>query len=83
MFFLQFTNPSGFLPFRQGCEPKVVNGSVGFSVFHQTSVGLGGRFEKNRKTNDTETEHLSVGFSAKPAKWSAFRRLRCAFVGIM
>ena len=36
---------------------------------------------------ETPTEHLSVGFSvgfsAKPAKRSTFRRVRCAFVGIM
>ena len=64
----------------QGGEPKMKNGSVGFSVFHQNgSVSVG--FE-----NETETERFSVGFSVgfsvKPAKKSTFQRIQCACVGI-
>ena len=71
----------------QGCEPKVENGSVGFSVSHQKAGRFRSVFQKKPKKTETETEHLSVGFSvgfsAKPAKWSTFRRVRCVFVGII
>ena len=70
----------------QGCEPKMKDGSVGFSVFHQNV----GRFRSVLKTkpNQTETETerfsvgFSVGFSVKPAKRSTFQRIQCACVGI-
>ena len=57
----------------QGYEPKVEIGSVGFSVSHQKSVVFGRFFYFLTEKNETQTEHfsvgLSVGFSAKPAKW--------------
>ena len=41
------------------------------------SVGL------NRTKTESETEPFSVGFSSNPIKWSVFRRVRCACVGII
>ena len=67
----------------QGCEPKVENGSVGFRFLTKKSVGFGRFFKRNRKKTKPKPNNLSVGFSAKPAKWSTFRRVRCAFAGIM
>ena len=69
------------------------NCNVARSVFRfsrkRRSVSVGsGRVEKiNWRKNEPETEHFSVDFSADPsstsAKRSAFRRVRCACVGIM
>ena len=71
----------------QGCEPKIENDYVGFSVSYQNVSRFRSVFKKKPKKTETETEHLlvgfSVGFSPKPAKWSTFRRARCPFVGIM
>ena len=37
----------------QGYEPKMKNGSVGFSVFTKMSVGFENETEKNRNRNRT------------------------------
>ena len=69
----------------QGCEPKLKNGSIGFSVFHQNVGWFRSVLKTKTKKTETETERFSVGFSVgfsvKPAKKSTFQRIQCAFVG--
>ena len=66
----------------QGCEPKMKNGSVGFSFFHQNVGRFRSVLKTKPKKTETETERFSVGFSVKPAKKSTFQRLQCVCVGI-
>ena len=78
------------IPVVQGCEPKMKNGSVGFSVFHQNVGRFRSVLKTKPKKNENETERFSVGFSfsfsvgfsVKPAKKSTFQRIQSACVGI-
>lgn len=78
----------------QPCEPKMkkARSVFRFSFFvllSKTSVGFGRwkkenesepkRSEPNRNRTERFSVDFSVGSSAKPAKWSAFRRVWCAY----